>query len=423
MRMSRIAGTALLLALTSTAPAVLAGEGAHTEIVIGASLPLSGGEAKAGARVRDGYDLAFAEAMKKGGLLVGGRRIPVRLKVVDDGTNPQRAAELAVDLVEKQGADFLLGSFSTPVVEAQSAAAEKLKVPYVTSSGSASSLYQRGFRYLFSVSAPIEQLATAIMRWLDDAQRAGKLPKPLRIAVAWEKTSHGKDMRAGVVSYVNATPLRSAAFKVVEDQSFELNTKQFKPLLSRIQAANADVLLVDAHLQEYIAMQREYLAMGMCHKVISYGARGSEKEARDALPRGGTDYVISAVWWEAGMGFNPVSRAFAEAFNAKFKRVPEWYEALAYEAARALFAAIEKAGSLDRERVRESLTTLKMDSILPGEYLAFPEQYGYQAHYLFVVQQNMPNGSSPIIYPEIAQVQEGVVPNPRCTTTAVHLRE
>jgi branched-chain amino acid transport system substrate-binding protein len=420
--MRQIRGTALLLAFC-VAPALRAADRAHTEIVIGASLPLTGAESKAGARVRDGYQLAFEQAMKNGGLLVDGHRVPVRLTFEDDGTNPQRAAELAVDLVEKQHAQFLLGSFSTPVIETQSAAAEKLKVPYVTSSGSATSLYQRGFRYLFSLSAPTEQLAATIMRWLDEQQRAGKLPKPLRIAVAWEKTSHGKDVRAGVLNYVTGTPLRSAAFHVVFDESFELSTKHFKPLLTAIHKANADVLLVDAHLQDYIAMQKEYLAMGMCHKVISYGARGSEKEARDALPPRGTDYVISAVWWEPGMGFNPLAKAFTDAFNARFGRIPEWYEALAYEAARALFAAIEKAGSLDRDRVRDALAELKMDSILPGGYLAFPEQYGYQAHYLFVVQQNMPDGSSPIIYPEIAQVQQGVAPNPRCSASAARLKE
>jgi len=415
-------GSVMLLVLCAAA-ASSAAERQRTEVVIGASLPLTGGEAKAGSRVRDGYELALAEAMSNGGLLVGGHRLPVRLKIVDDGTDRQRAAVLAADLVEKQGVDFLLGSFSTPIIESQSAAAEKLKVPYVTSSGSAISLYQRGFRYLFSVSAPTQQLANALMRWMDEEERAANLPRPLRVAVAWENTAHGKDVRTGVSSYVTSTPARRAAFELVFDDSFELNAKDFKPLLARIQAARADVLLVDAHLQEYIAMQKQYLAMGMCHKVISYGARGPEKEAREALPRGGTDYVVSAVWWDSQVGTNGLAKAFVEAFKAKYGRLPEWYEALAYEAARSLFTAIEKAGSLDRERVRDSLAALKMESILPGGYLAFPEEYGFQARYLFVVQQNMPDGSSPIIYPKIAQVQEGVAANPRCSATAARVEQ
>jgi hypothetical protein len=105
-----------------------------------------------------------------GGLRVGGHRLPVRLKIVDDGTDRQRAADL----------DFLLGSFTSPLIESQSAAAEKLKVPYVTSSGTATSLYQRGFRYLFSVSAPTDQLANALMRWIDEEEPQGDLVRRVR---------------------------------------------------------------------------------------------------------------------------------------------------------------------------------------------------------------------------------------------------
>jgi len=183
------------------------------------------------------------------------------------------------------------------------------------------------------------------------------------------------------------------------------------------------VLLVDAHLQDYITMHKQYVGMGMCHKVISYGARGPEREAREALPPGSNDYVVSAVWWDSQVGTNGLARSFVDAFQGKYGRLPEWYEALAYEATRALFTAIERAGSVDRESVRESLAALKMESILPGGYLTFPEEYGYQARYLFVVQQNMPDGSSPIIYPKIAQVKEAVAVNPRCSATAAHVQQ
>jgi len=42
------------------------------------------------------------------------------------------------------------------------------------------------------------------------------------------------------------------------------------------------------------------------------------------------------------------------------------------------------------------------------------EETGFQAQYPFVVQQNTPEGESPIIYPEDAATGEGVAPNPNC---------
>jgi branched-chain amino acid transport system substrate-binding protein len=82
---------------------------------------------------------------------------------------------------------------------------------------------------------------------------------------------------------------------------------------------------------------------------------------------------------------------------------------MAYEAARALFAAIEAAGSTDREKVREALAALRLDSIVPGGSLTFPAAYGQQAHYLYLVQQNRPDGTTPIVYPKIAATAEGMI--------------
>ncbi len=64
--------------------------------------------------------------------------------------------------------------------------------------------------------------------------------------------------------------------------------------------------------------------------------------------------------------------------------------------------------------MRQKLTTLKIPSLLPGGELTFPAEFGQQSHAPFVVQQNMPDGSSPIIAPPDAALGTGVAPNPGC---------
>jgi branched-chain amino acid transport system substrate-binding protein len=154
----------------------------------------------------------------------------------------------------------------------------------------------------------------------------------------------------------------------------------------------------------------------MCHKVESYGARGPEKQALDALGKKNVEYIVSAVWWSPQVADkNKGAADFVQKFKAKYGgRTPEWYQALGYETAHALFTAIEKAGSLDREKVRQQLAQLKMPSILPGGELEFPAKFGQQMHAPFVVQQNMPDGKSPIVAPPDAAVAKGTAPNPNC---------
>jgi branched-chain amino acid transport system substrate-binding protein len=381
------------------------------KILVGSTLPLTGSEARIGGFYKEGYDLAFEEANKAGGLLVAGKRIPIALQLLDDTSTQATAVSLADRLINVDKVHFMLGTYSTALVQAQSGIPEQNRMPYVNGGGAATEIYRQGYKYVFGLLAPVELLADAIMRWLDVQQKAGKLPKPTTIAVVWENTSHGKDFRKGVSQFASSHP---GDYKVALDESFELNAKDFGALLNAVKASKADVVLADSHLPDYITMQRQYVTAGMCHKLLSYGARGSEKQAAEALGQKNINYILSAVWWNHQLGAKGLTKSFVDSFRAKFNRQPEWYQALGYETARALFTAIEQANSLDREAVRGKLASMDIESILPGGRLTFPADKGQQAHYPFVVQQNMPDGSAPIVYPLDVANAPGVAPNPDC---------
>jgi branched-chain amino acid transport system substrate-binding protein len=378
-------------------------------IKIGATLPLTGAEARIGGFYKEGYELAVEQVNKAGGLTVGGKKVPVELTLLDDTSTQATAVSLADRLITSDKVDALLGTYSSHLVEAQSAIAEENKIPYVNGGGGATGLYQHGYKYLFGLMAPVELLGDALMQWIDGQQAAGKIPKQAKIALVWENTAHGKDFRKGVTDFA-----KGKGYQVVVDESFELNAKDFSALLNKVKSENADIFLADAHLADYITMHRQYVTAGLCHKIISYGARGSEKQAADALGPKNVQYILSAVWWNAQLGQKGLTKDFVDAFKAKYGRAPDWYQALAYETARALFAGIEKAGSTDHEKIREQLAKLSSDSILPEGKLSFPAGQGQQAHYAFVVQQNQPDGSSPIVWPKSVANAPGVAPNPDC---------
>jgi len=403
----RIAAVVVIALAGSTARA---GQPDSRTVVIGATLPLTGAEAKAGVAFKEGYELAIDEVNRAGGIEVRSGRLPVSLKIVDDQSSSELAIRLAQRLIDVDKAQLLLGTYSTSLVLAQSAVAEEAHVPYVNGGGAAAEIYRRTPRYVFGLLAPVDLLAYSEMRWIEVQQTEGRLPTPLRIAVLWENTPHGKDFRSGILEFASKTARRKGAYNVVLDDSFEMNAPDAKKIIARLKAAKADVFLADAHLPDYIALHKEYVAQKLCHAVVTYGARGSERQAAETLGRDNVSYVLSAVWWNAAAS---PGKPFAQSFKAKYQRSPEWYHALAYESARALVTAVRKAGSADREAVREQLGKLEMDSILPGGRLWFQE---HQAHYPFVVQQNQPDGTSPIVYPrELAEVA-GTAPNPRCVS-------
>src|SRR3954451_23101028 len=383
---------------------------AQSEIKIGATLPLTGAESRIGGFYKEGYDLAFEEGNKKGGLDVGGKKMQVRLTLLDDTSAQATAASLADRLINSDKVSFLLGTYVTNLVEAQSVVAEQNAIPYVNGGGAATSIYKRGYKWVFGLLAPVELLAESMMKWIDAEQQGGKLPKPATVALLWENTSHGKDFRKGVTEFAEKTK----GYKIVVDESFELGGKDFSALLGQVKAARADLFLADAHLPDDITMQRQYVTAGLCNKVESYGARGSEKQAAEALGKKSVEYILSAVWWSALLAEkNPEAKKFVDLFKAKYGgRSPEWYQALGYETARALFTAMTQAGSTDREQVKQKLAALKIPSLLPGGELTFPAEFGQQTHAPFVVQQNLPDGTAPIVAPPDSATGKGTAPNP-----------
>lgn len=385
----------------------------RTEILIGGTLPLTGKEARMGGFYKEGYDLAFDEVSQQGGLEVGGKKLPVKLMLLDDTTNQGVANSLAEKLITSDKVDFFLGTYETPQVEAQSTVAEQNKVPYVNGGGAASQIYGRGYKYVFGALSPVDLLGTTLMMWIDEQQQAGHLPRPAKIALLWENTSHGKDFRNGVSEFAKKS---GGGYEISVDESFELGGKDFSALLGKVKAAGTDLFLADAHLPDFITMHRQYVDAALCHKLVSYGARGSEKAAVEALGKDNVAYIVSGVWWSPQLAAtNPAAKKFIEAFKAKYGgRTPEWFHALAYETARALFVAIREAGSIDREAVRAKLATMKIDSILPGGKLEFPASAGGQIQAPFVVQQNLPDAGSPIIFPTDVATAAGVAPDPRC---------
>jgi branched-chain amino acid transport system substrate-binding protein len=412
------------LALTAVSTLVLAGcapsqsssnnasdTAVPDKIVIGSTLPLTGAESKTGGRYKQGYQLAVDEVNAAGGIDINGKKVKVELKLLDDTTDQAKAVNLAQRLITSDKVNAFLGTYSTPLVEAQSTVAEQNKIPYVNGGGAATSIYAKGYKWIFGTLATVENLATTEMGWIDGQQKAGKLPKPAKVAVVWENTSHGKDFRKGIEEFAKKS---NGAYKIVVDESFALDGKDFSAVLNKVDAAKADLFMVDAHLPDFITMHRQYLSSGMCNKVITYGARGTELDAEKALGQKGVTYILSAVWWNAQLGDKGLTKKFVDSFTKKFGAPPEWYQAVSYEAARSLFTAISNAKSVDKTKVRDALSSLQMTSILPGGKLSFPADKGGQADYPFVVQQNLPDGTQPIIFPTDVATGKGSAPNPGC---------
>jgi branched-chain amino acid transport system substrate-binding protein len=377
-----------------------------SEIRIGAVLPVTGKESKIGGAYKVATELAVKEVNDAGGLLVHGKKMKVDLRLLDDTSDAAKSAQLVEQLIVQQKVHAVIGGYGSQLVQAQSVVPERYGVPFISGGAGASSIYGRS-KWVFGTLSPVEKLAETQMDFLDDLVKNGKLKAPLKISLLRENTEHGRDFEKGVQDFVKAHPKE---FSVVLNESFELYTPDFRPLLMRVQDAKADLFMCDAHLEDYIAMQRTYTQMGLYHQMVTYGARGADEAGRKALGAA-TDYIFASGWWSDLLPY-PQVKAFNDKFKAAIGSNPQWYHACAYETVRALFAAIQKAGSLKPEAIRDALATIELkDSILPGGVLKFSKTG--EAVLPFVVTQNKPEGKLDIVWPKSSKTGEAVAPIPR----------
>ena len=400
LRSAFLAASAIVAGFSGT---LIAADGV---IKVGAVLPVTGKESKIGGAYKQATEFAVKEINDAGGIKVAGKPMKIELTLLDDTSDAAKSAQLVEQLMAQQKVDVVVGGYGSHLVQAQSVVPERYGIPYISGGAGARGIYGRS-KWVFGTLSPVDVLSETQMDFLSSMIAMGRLKKPLKIALLLENTEHGKDYAQGVHDYVKAHP---GDFSIAIEENFELNTADFKPLLTRVSAAKADIFMCDAHLEDFIAMHRLYTQMGLYYQMVTYGARGADAAARKALGPA-TDYIFASGWWSDLLPYPQV-----KAFNTKWKAAtgsdPQWYHAVAYETVRALETALSKAASLKPEAVRSALAAVELkDSILPGGVLKFSPSG--QAILPFVVTQNKPNDKVDIVWPAASKTGDAVAPVPK----------
>lgn len=120
-------------------------------IKIGISLSLKADFAQDGQAMAQGYQLWADMVNKNGGLL--GR--PVKLFILDDQSDPGKAAANYNTLIHQDRVDLVFGPFSSLLTKAASPVVEKAGYAFIEGAGGGPSVFQNGWHNLFAVSVPV----------------------------------------------------------------------------------------------------------------------------------------------------------------------------------------------------------------------------------------------------------------------------
>jgi branched-chain amino acid transport system substrate-binding protein len=319
---------------------------AQDEIVIGASIPLSGPLAGFGLYQKWGYETAVKDVNKAGGLAVDGRKLPVRLVIRDDKTDPNVTASNTESLLSRDKAVAMLGSCTPALVNAGALVAERRKVPLVAGCNPLQAFKAvRKWQYAWSLFFDEHELATAPFRMMADLGLATNR----KIAIL---ADNGPD---GVVVGGQLWPqaAKAGGFEVVQNTSFPVDTQQFTAMVAQAKGSGADIVLVDAIPPQAIAIRKQMAAAGYAPKLLVM-EKGAEPEFFAQATGKLGDGVLVGGYWDPSFPY-PGAADLARRFEAETRQTQSQHIADSHAAAQVLLDAIAAAGSLDREKINAAI--------------------------------------------------------------------
>ena len=170
------------------------------EIILGSPISFTGKYSANGINAKNGYNLGVKRINEMGGVKVGGKAYKMKIIYYDDESTPLRTAQLAERLINQDGIKYMLGPYSSATTKAMAPITEKYKIPMVEAEGAARSLFTQGYKYIFCVISTSElYLTSAIALAAELAEKNGRKPSDLKVAMAFENDPFSLDVRAGVV--------------------------------------------------------------------------------------------------------------------------------------------------------------------------------------------------------------------------------
>ena len=352
---------ALALAVGGVVPATAQGP-----IRIGASLSLTGTYAKLGKNQHEGYQLCEKDLNAKGGLL--GRR--VQFVVYDDQSMPATAVRLYEKLITEDKVDAIMGPYSSPVTEAAVNVTEKYKKVMVAPLAATTSIFKKGRKYIFMVISPAEVYLEGL---LDMAAKRGLKT----VAVVNEDTLFSKAAAAGAVEVA-----KKKGLQVVFAEAYPKGNTDFSALLTKVKAANPDVLAAATYFDDAVALTRQMKELNVNPKMFGVTVGGDLPEFYDTLKQN-AEYIYGATQWEHTLPY-PGNHEYFEAYKKDFGHEPSYHSTAGYAGCLIYAEAVKRANSLDADKVREQLLKLEMRTPF-GDYKV--EADGFQVAHKMVTFQ------------------------------------
>ncbi len=363
------------------------------ELVI--PLPLTGKQAKFGEMMKRSYEMAAEEINAKGGI----KKKKIALSFEDSGGKPETARAIVEKLIDVKKQPIIVGEYTSACAKAVAAVAEERKTPYLIVASADDNITQQNYKFVFRQNDVNSHYADGLVSFMKD------VVKPKTIAILYESSAFGTSGAEAMEK-----DAEKLGMKVLLREKYEAGSVDFKPLLTKVKAAQPDVIYMISYVMDASLLMKQIKELRLDAKLFAGGAAGfaiSEfiDNAKDAA-----DYVVSATLWTEDLKY-PGARAYADKYKAKYGAFPSYHGASAYSALFVVKNAIEKAKDWTPDKIRDALKTTDMMTAFGP--IKFENKEGYQnQNFMPTLAIQVQKGQFETIWPEQLASKKYIYPIP-----------
>ncbi len=311
-------------------------------IRIGVFEPLTGANAGGGALELEGIKLAnklYPEVLGK----------KVELVVVDNKSDKVEAANAAAKLVEKEKVTAIVGSWGSSLSMAAGDIVKKAKVPTVGTSCT-NPLVTQGNEYYFRVCFIDPYQGTVMANYAYNKLKAKK------VAIVQEV---GSDYSIGLAKFFTDSfkKLTGEDKSIIEVANYNTGDQDFTAQLTNVKSKNPDAIFAPGNFTESALVIKQARQLGITCPIIG----GDTWETPQFIEIGdkAVEGAVFSTFFATEKPITKESEKFLTEYKKEYNKEPAAVTALGYDAYLVLIKALEKNGSADSVKLRDTLANLK----------------------------------------------------------------
>lgn len=329
---------------------------AKNVIKLGCAMSFTGSHSRTGKLYVDSYKYAVEAINKAGGVKVDGKNYQLKLVFYDDESKPTESSKLVEKLITEDKVNFLLGPYSSGITIPDSIVARRYRMPMIEGGGASGKIFSQGNKYIFGTLPQAGDYFASTLDFLKNNKPFAK-----KVAIIYSDDKFDVSVAEGTLAKA-----KEMGYDVAIYEKYTEGASDFSSVLTKVKSAGINAILVAGHTEEAINFVQQGKELNVSPYILSLTVGPSEADFRKALGKD-ADYVYGVASWSTQMNFTGYvfknTATFVKDFKKKFGYDPDYHNASAIADIAVYKDAIERAGSLDREKVRNAIAATNLSTI------------------------------------------------------------